>query len=105
MQNISFASNEAHTTIDTATSLTHAGPQHQPASDDASALPASQADPLQAAQTVMANICHIAACDDLWPETRVIGAQALLDELARALARVAIDLQPAGSFTFLEPDC
>ena len=94
MQNISFASNEAHTTVDTATGLTHAGPQHQPASDDASALPLSQAAPLQAAQTVMGDICRIAACDDLWPEIQVIGAQALLDELARALARMAFDLQP-----------
>ena len=103
MQNISFASNEAHTTIDAATRLTHAGPQHQLASDDASALPASQADPLQAAQTVIVDICGIAECD-LWPETRAIGAQALLDELARALARVAIDLQPSGSFDPPEPD-
>ena len=104
MKNIPFASNEAHTTIDAATGLTHAGPQHQPASDDASALPPSQAASLQAAQTVIVDICGIAACDDLWPETRVIGPQALLDALARALARVVIDLQPSGSFNPPEPD-
>jgi len=98
MQNISFASNEAHTTIDAATGLTHAGPQHPPASGDASALSLSQAALLQTAQTVIVDICGIAACDDLWPEARGIGAQALLDELARALARLAIDLQPSGSF-------
>lgn len=104
MQNISFASNEAHTTVDTATGLTHADPQHQPARDDASALPPSQAAPLQAAQEIIGDICQIAACDDLWPEIQVIGAQALLDELARALARMALDQQPEGFPHPSEPD-
>lgn len=104
MKNISLASKEADTTMNAAASLTHAGPQHQPASDDASALPPSQAAPLQTAQEIIGDICRIAACDDLWPEIQVIGAQALLDELARALARMALDQQPEGFPHPSEPD-
>lgn len=39
-------------------------------------------------------ICHDS---NLWPETRLIAAQALVDELAQALARMIIERQPAAS--------
>lgn len=42
--------------------------------------------------------------ESLWPQNRLIGAQALLDDLARALARMALDLQPERSPDSSEPD-
>ena len=74
------------------------------AGDEASALPPSQAAPVEAAQAVIAHVRDVAGCETISPHARAIAAQALLDALARALARVAIDLQPDGSRNLPEPD-
>lgn len=56
------------------------------------------------AQDVTGEALALVSDEILWPQTRLIGAQALLDDLARALARMAFDLQPERSPDLSEPD-
>lgn len=56
------------------------------------------------AQGVIGEALALVSDESLRPQTRLIGAQALLDDLARALARMALDLQPEGSPDLSEPD-
>ena len=57
-----------------------------------------------AVDVIIDSVRSIADSDALQPEVRLIGAQALLDELARALARMAINLQPEDIPDPSEPD-
>lgn len=49
---------------------------------------------IAAAGSILCAVHEVSTSSALQPEVRLIGAQGLLDELARALARIAIDLQP-----------
>ncbi|WP_191558945.1 hypothetical protein [Brevundimonas aurantiaca] len=58
----------------------------------------------KAAKIVLDHACALVVDDDLFPHNRASAALALLDDLARTLARVAIDLRLEGSSHLQEPD-
>lgn len=59
---------------------------------------------LEPVGSILCAVHEVSSSSALQPEVRLIGAQALLDELTRALARMAIDLQPEGFPDPTEPD-
>lgn len=59
---------------------------------------------LAAAGSILCAVHEVSTSNALQPEVRLIGAQALLDELTRAIARMAIDLQPEDIPDPSEPD-
>jgi len=59
----------------------------------------------KAAMVVLDRVSALAIDDALSPHDRATAALALLDDLARAIARVAIDLQLDGSPHLQESDC
>ncbi|MGK2256127.1 MAG: hypothetical protein ACI8Y6_001430 [Brevundimonas sp.] len=68
-------------------------------------IPADQAcSTFEAAKIVLDQACALMVDDALPPHNRASAALALLDDLARTLARVAIDLQLEGSSHLQEPD-
>ena len=59
---------------------------------------------IAAAGSILCAVHEVSTSTALQPEVRLVGAQALLDELTRALARMAIDLQPEDIPDPSEPD-
>lgn len=60
--------------------------------DEASALPPSQDVGRQPTEAILDTARSISACDTIWPSSRLAVAESLLDELARILARMTVDM-------------
>lgn len=52
---------------------------------------------------VTARVAEISHDDEVCPTLRMMGAQALVDDLARALARMLLEAQPVGTHPPSEP--
>lgn len=72
---------------------------------DASGPADQQSSTSMAAMVVLDRANALTIDDALSPHDRATAALALLDDLARAIARVAIDLQLDGSHHLQESDC
>lgn len=72
---------------------------------DSSGPADQQSSTSKAAMVVLDRVSALAIDDALSPHDRATAALALLDDLARAIARVAIDLQLDGSPHLQESDC
>jgi len=65
---------------------------HRQSCEEATASPPSQNCAPADAGIILDSARAISACDTIWPSSRVAVAEALLDELARILARMTLDM-------------
>lgn len=65
---------------------------HRQSCDELTASPPSQNCALADARSILDSARAISACDTIWPSSRAALAEALLDELARILARMTLDM-------------
>lgn len=65
---------------------------HRRSCEEVTASPPSQNCALADARSIFDSARAISACDTIWPSSRVAVAETLLDELARILARMTVDM-------------
>lgn len=65
---------------------------HRHSYDEATALPPSQDCAVESTEVILNTARAISVCDAIWPSSRVAVAESLLDELARILARMTLDM-------------
>lgn len=90
-------STEASTEATTTTRLEGSTPTapaicHRHYYDEATALPPSQECAIGSPEVILNTARAISVCDAIWPSSRVAVAESLLDELARILARMTLDM-------------
>lgn len=65
---------------------------HRQSYDEATALPPSQDSAVESTEIILNTARAISVCDGIWPSIRVAVAECLLDDLARILARMTLDM-------------
>lgn len=65
---------------------------HHQSYDEATALPPSQDCAVESTEVILNTARAISGCDGIWPSSRFAVAESLLDDLARILARMTLDM-------------
>lgn len=65
---------------------------HRQSCDEATALPPSQDCAVESTEVILNTARAISVCDGISPSSRVAVAESLLDDLARILARMTLDM-------------